>query len=323
MWRCHTDRVELRQLRYFVAVAEELHFGRAAERLHISGPALSQQIIALERDVGAELLLRDRRGVQVTAAGRSLLDDARQILAMADSARARLHRATTLGSPLRLGSVSWLPDDVPAVIGPTVAVRIDEWTLPSHVQADRVAEGTLDLAVAWVTATGAEQRNLCAHLLFAEALHAVVTGASSDEPVPAHRLNALTDADESAWSSWNRFVEEFTADTGAQIIRINDGGITGGGFYGHVRRARTAVLASPKRHTAPSPPTLGVRPVDPAPIWTWSLLHRRDDHRPAVRHVVEVLQRHAEDKGWTVPPTRHWWAPSDDPHLAASGPELR
>lgn len=306
--------MELRQLRYFVAVAEELHFGRAAERLHISGPALSQQIIVLERDVGVELLLRDRRGVQLTAAGRSLLGDARQILGLAESARDRLRQAATLGAPLRLGYVSWLPDDVAAVVGPTVAVRVDEWVLPSHSQADRVAEGTLDLAVAWVCAADAEQRNLDADLLFAEPLHAVVSGASSQEPVSAHRVTALVDADESAWSSWNRFVEEFAADTGARISRIEDGGITGEAYYGHVRKARSAMLASPKRHTAVTPPTLGVRPVDPAPIWTWSLLHRKSDDRPAVDHVVRALRAHAENLRWTAPPARRWWAPADDPH---------
>jgi hypothetical protein len=186
--------------------------------------------------------------------------------------------------------------------------------LPSHSQADRVAEGTLDLAVAWVCASDVQERNLAAHMLFAEPLHAVVSGAGSEEPISAHRVTALVDADESAWSSWNRFAEEFAADTGARISRIDDGGITGEAYFGHVRKARSAMLASPKRHTAATPPTLGVRPVDPAPIWTWSLLHRSDDDRPAVNHVVRALREHADNLGWTAPPARRWWAPADDPY---------
>ncbi|WP_304528349.1 LysR family transcriptional regulator [Mycobacterium sp. ACS1612] len=109
--------MELRQLRYFVAVAEELHYGRAAERLHISGPALSQQIIALERELSAELFVRDRRSVALTEAGRSLLDDARRMLALAEDARQRLHRTAAETTPLRIGYVSWLPDDIAALLG--------------------------------------------------------------------------------------------------------------------------------------------------------------------------------------------------------------
>jgi DNA-binding transcriptional LysR family regulator len=309
--------MELRQLRYFVAVADQLHFGRAAERLHISGPALSQQIIALERDVGVELFVRDRRGAQLTAAGHSLLEDARQILGLADAAQRRLRQAATLGSPLRLGYVSWLPDDIAAVIGPTVAVRVDEWVLPSHAQADRVAEGTLDLAIAWVTAADAEHRGLCADLLYAEPLRATVPGSSSREPVAAAEVIALVDADESAWSSWNRFVEEFAVSTGARITRIDDGGIIGEAYFGHVRRAGAPVLSSPKRHTATTPPTLAQRSVDPAPLWTWSLLYRNDDDRPAVRQIVESLRQHADNMHWSAPSAGRWWVPSDDPHRSA------
>jgi DNA-binding transcriptional LysR family regulator len=307
--------MELRQLRYFVAVADELHFGRAADRVHISGPALSQQIMALERELRAELFVRDRRSVALTEAGRSLLGDARAILALADEAQRRLARAAALSTPVRLGYTSWLPDDVSAVIGHAVALRIDEWILPSHAQADRVAKGTLDLAMARVSAHQVKERGLTAHLLCAEPLHAVLRGVSSAEPVAAAQLTALVDADESAWWSWNRFAEEFCAHTGARVIKIGDGGIRGDAFYAHVRRVRAAVLVCPKAHTAVIPPTLGQRPVaDPVPVWTWSLLHRSDDARESVRDAVDSLLGVARSRGWLTAPVGRWWVPSDDPH---------
>lgn len=85
--------LDLRKVRYFVAVAELLHFGRAAEQLHIAQPVLSRQIRALEKDLGAELFVRDSHGVTLTAAGTQLLDDARQLLTSADATRRRVRGA--------------------------------------------------------------------------------------------------------------------------------------------------------------------------------------------------------------------------------------
>lgn len=102
--------IELRHLRYFVAVAEELHFGRAAARLRISQPPLSQQIQILEQQIGARLLARTNRSVNLTAAGLQFLTDARQILGQVEAAAARaerLHHGET--GELRIGFTSSAP----------------------------------------------------------------------------------------------------------------------------------------------------------------------------------------------------------------------
>ncbi|HBQ2979004.1 TPA: LysR family transcriptional regulator [Klebsiella pneumoniae subsp. pneumoniae] len=102
--------IELRHLRYFVAVAEELHFGRAAARLNISQPPLSQQIQILEQQTGARLFARTNRSVSLTAAGKQFLADSRQILAQVDEAAARaarLHHGET--GELRIGFTSSAP----------------------------------------------------------------------------------------------------------------------------------------------------------------------------------------------------------------------
>ena len=103
--------MELRHLRYFVAVGEEQHYGRAAKRLRLAQPALSRQIQDLEREIGFRLFDRLPRGVKISEAGKLFLNDTRRILQEVNDATARAKRiASGQSGTLRIGfvqSMSW------------------------------------------------------------------------------------------------------------------------------------------------------------------------------------------------------------------------
>ena len=307
--------MELRQLRYFVVVAEELNFGRAADRLHIAGPSLSQQIKVLERDLKVRLFDRDRRSVALTAAGAALLPGARALLDQADALR-RSAAGLSDPEPVRLGYVNWRPADWAERTAGIAQLRMDAWVMPSHAQAARVAEGGLDVAICWAQTADLAAMGLDARFVGADRLYAVCTG-SHTSAVAAKDTVVLVDADTASWSSWNRYGEQFAGDSGARLVSIDDGGITGPTFFEHVRRLRRPVLNSPKSQTAPVPPDLVARPViHPAPYWTWSLVSRHDEGRPTVLAVIEAL---AGD----VSPLRldgDAWLPADDPHRSKPNP---
>jgi DNA-binding transcriptional LysR family regulator len=299
--------MELRQLRYFVAVAEELHFARAAERLRIAAPSLSQQIKSFEASLGTPLFVRDRRHVELTAAGRMLLPEAREILELAARAQRRVAGAT---GPLRVGYVSWLPDQL--TTSPELDVRVDEWIMPSHVQIARVLDGGLDAAVAWAAS---HDERLDFRLLWPEPLLAVSHTGRSDKTVAARKLRVLVDADLTSWQAWNDYATEFAGATGARLVHIDDGGIAGAAFHDHAVRLKAPVLMSPKRYFDRLPATLRTRPVvDPCPLWCWSLVTRTSDERESVaalrEHAVEVIQPAASRSA----PTGPIWLPAADPH---------
>jgi DNA-binding transcriptional LysR family regulator len=106
--------MELRHLRYFVAVAEELHFRRAADRLHVAQPAISEQIRKLEQELGVRLFDRTPRSVALTIAGGALLEEARHVLRHAEVARQAAQNAGDhVNMRLRIG---YLPDSLPASV---------------------------------------------------------------------------------------------------------------------------------------------------------------------------------------------------------------
>lgn len=106
--------MELRHLRYFVAVAEELHFRRAAERLHVAQPAVSEQVRKLEAELGLKLFERTQRKVALTNAGAAMLDEAKRVLRQAEIAKQAAQNADE-GSHQQL-RIGYLPDSLPASI---------------------------------------------------------------------------------------------------------------------------------------------------------------------------------------------------------------
>lgn len=159
-----TSDVHGRDLRYFVTVAEELHFTRAAERLYVSQPALSKQIRALERQLGVELLRRDRQGVALTAAGEALLAPARRVLAAWEEAAAAVERARAVQRATLTVGMSTSPGRgglLPAIRSrftaahPETALRVRQvsWDDPTAGLAD----GSVDVAFVWLPLPDAER----------------------------------------------------------------------------------------------------------------------------------------------------------------------
>ena len=145
--------MELRQLRYFVAVAEERHFRRAAAQLHVAQPAVSEQIKKLEAELGTPLFVRSSRTVELTAAGAVFLRDARRMLRRLEEAAGTVERVRD-GAERRL-RVGYAPDGVPAVVAQAFAMvrdRLPATALELSCIAPRellddVRAGHLDAAV--------------------------------------------------------------------------------------------------------------------------------------------------------------------------------
>lgn len=144
--------VELRQLRCFVAVAEELHFGRAAERLHMVQPTVSQLVQRLERELGIQLFDRSPRNVRLTSAGEEFLVAAKAVLAATDNAyavAAELAEATT--GTFRLGTLDGMGERLERVVDAfahhAAGIKVELISLPSRERLGKVASGELDAAL--------------------------------------------------------------------------------------------------------------------------------------------------------------------------------
>jgi len=146
--------VELRQLRYFIAVAQENSFSRAARRLYVSQPPLSTQIKALERELGVRLFERSNRGVSLTAAGSAFFDDACELVGRLEHARTRAQRAdrgdigTLSVGFVSIADYSILPPALKSFRSSFPSVQVQLHELTTDAQIPQLRAGRLDLGIA-------------------------------------------------------------------------------------------------------------------------------------------------------------------------------
>jgi DNA-binding transcriptional LysR family regulator len=165
--------VDLRKLRYFVAVAEQLHFGRAAEALRIAQPVLSRQIRALEDELKAQLFVRDKRATELTPAGQQLLADAGPLLASADALRRRVVPAARGPGSFTIGFMPGLivTEAVRALAGRHPQLIVNVLRTGWDDQTDVIRDGRADVSYIRLPA---DQSGLQVQALLAEPRVAVL-----------------------------------------------------------------------------------------------------------------------------------------------------
>ena len=296
--------MELRQLRYFVTLAEELHFGHAATREHIVQSALSQQLQRLERELGVRLLERTTHHVRLTQAGAAFLVEARQILAQVD--RAATVRGTRLAQRPACGSESSTPATTrcrrsfarPNDSTPELDIHQVEASVPA--QFTLLALGRLDVGLGRASMAPSD---VASELLRLDPLGVV---APDDHPfaalpeVPVGQLAAepLLLAEEERAPEFNQFVIELCRSVG----------FTPTVYHGTVESIRAGldlvaqglcVVCVPSSCTSSQLPGTVWRPlVQPPSRYPWSVLWRSSDPSEHVQAVVECARSLSLELGW-------------------------
>ncbi|HXL88503.1 MAG TPA: LysR substrate-binding domain-containing protein [Streptosporangiaceae bacterium] len=295
--------VELRQLRYFVTLAEELHFGRAAEREHIVQSALSQQVQRLERELGVRLLERSTHRVSVTASGAAFLVEARQILAQVDRAAEAARRAAGAAATLRVGIIDSSYDSMPQILHevqaryPGLVINQVEVSVPEQYQ--RLADGRLDVGVGRATLAPPQVASL---LFRRDPLGVLVpTGHRfadlEDVPVAVLAEEPLLLAEEARAPEFNQFTVEM----------CRAAGFTPTVYAGTVESSRAAadlvalgrcLYCVPSSCISALPGTIWRPLTGPASYYPWSVLWRAADDSGHVRAVVNCARTMSRRLGW-------------------------
>jgi DNA-binding transcriptional LysR family regulator len=301
--------MELRQLRYFVTLAEELHFGRAAEREHIVQSALSQQVQRLERELGVRLLERSTHHVSLTAPGAVFLIEARQILAHVDRAAGVARSAVGAAATLRVGIIDSSYDSMPQILHevqaryPGLIIHQIEASVPEQYQL--LASGRLDVGVGRATLAPAQIGSL---LFRQDPLGVLVPSGHrfadlDDVPVAVLAEEPLLLAEEARAPEFNQFTVEMCRAAGFTPTVY-------GGTVESSRAAADLVAQGRCLYCVPSscisalPGTIWRPLTNPASYYPWSVLWRTADDSGHVHAVVNCARTMSKRLGWLTTVTQ-------------------
>jgi len=312
--------LDLRLVRYFVVLADELHFGRAAARLHISQPALSQQIRKLEDSVGTKLLLRDSRHVTLTPRGERFLDDGRQLLAIAERMRQEPAANTVRIAHIFELSTSRIVADAFAAAHPTV--QLVERSMDSARQLDALLGDRLDVAILRVTPrmladhpTGWHHRPLRLEPMR-------LVGQVGDRPTASVSLaerviDVFADAPGSGlYNAHGEYLTAFERAAGVTLRWLGNPGTFNNCLSMWSRAPGPSFLlefeSHARRYADARMPVYW--PIEVSPVYPWSVAWRHEQPAQPTADFVRAALAVSREHGWEAPPvgTGPLWMPPDE-----------
>ncbi len=310
--------LDLAQVRAFVEVAEQLHFGRAAARLFLTQQALSKRIQRLERTLGEPLLVRGTRGVELADAGQRFLPHARQLLAAADAAAQAARPASWplrvdvwghVQAPLRM--VRRLLDETPELTVELSMRRSLAAALGAlgRAEIDACLGRVHDLDQPWPT--GLADRPIL--------LERAAVAVSADHRLGAASLLRPAELRESVmWlpaggsptellRHFHRFADHFAipVDTGGQNLGLEHA-------IDQLRRDPRRFALVGGDWTIPTDAGIRLVPLDPTPCYLWSLVWRDGDRHPQLELLLERAVETGRTEGWLAYDAEHDWLPDAD-----------
>ncbi|MDX6310794.1 MAG: hypothetical protein QOF44_258 [Streptomyces sp.] len=298
--------MELRQLRYFVTLSEELHFGRAAARQHIVQSALSQQLQRLERELGVRLVERSTHHVVLTPAGAVFLVEARQILAHVERAAGIARSAVGAAPALRVGIIDSGYDSMPQILHevqarfPGLVIHQVEAGVPEQYQ--QLIDGRLDVGIGRAALA---PPSIASYLFRHDPLGVMVPSshrfaAMDGIPVAVLAEEPLLLAEEVQAPEFNQFTVEMCRGAGFTPTVYK-------GTVESIRAAADLVAQGRCLYCVPAscisaiPGTIWRPLTEPASYYPWSVLWRAGDDSDHVRAIVTCARIMSEKLRWLIP----------------------